>query len=415
MSKDGLLQRSAAVWRRCIGDLGCTVGGTFVQHLVLSQLRVFLFCVTVMALFLLGFGIAKEAVIEGFGLNVALRLFPYVLPDAVRFAAPAAALFAVCKVYGEMSAANELLALKSLGISPTRVFWPGILFGTLLSLPTLWLTDVAASWGYNGVRRVVIQSVEDIAYDGLMQQRCYRSSRFSVHTKRLEGRRLVSPTLWFPATADSPAIIATATTGELRSNPSKNTLAIDLHNGRIEYDGGVCAHFPDTQTLEVPLTDASRFREPVAYCLRELPAEIARQQERVQQLERELAGCDTLVEPLLAQPPGTTDKERRLAAELAQQRQWLSALKTKPHRRWAWGWSCLCFVTVGMPLAVRLRRADYLSVFFAAFLPILSVNYLVLSYTVALTNFGRLPPSSVWIGNLLLLAAGGWLLWAARR
>ena len=45
----------------------------------------------------------------------------------------------------------------------------------------------------------------------------------------------------------------------------------------------------------------------------------------------------------------------------------IARLHMEPHRRWANGFSCLCFVMVGAPLAVVLRNADFLTAFFICF------------------------------------------------
>ena len=47
----------------------------------------------------------------------------------------------------------------------------------------------------------------------------------------------------------------------------------------------------------------------------------------------------------------------------------LYRLHTEPWRRWANGFSCLCFVLVGAPMAIRLRHAEFLAIFFVCFLP----------------------------------------------
>ena len=52
----------------------------------------------------------------------------------------------------------------------------------------------------------------------------------------------------------------------------------------------------------------------------------------------------------------------------------LFRLKTEPWRRWANGFSCLFFVTAGIPLSIRQRSGDFLTSFFLCFLPILLVG-----------------------------------------
>jgi len=99
--------------------------------------------------------------------------------------------------------------------------------------------------------------------------------------------------------------------------------------------------------------------------------------------------------------------QQHLAIALGQLR--LFRLQTEPWRRWANGFSCLAFVLVGAPLAVRMRSADVWSSFIVCFLPILIVYYPLLAYGVDLSKSGELPPYSVWIANVVLMAVGYWM------
>ena len=75
---------------------------------------------------------------------------------------------------------------------------PGFILAFLVSLTAVWLNDVAASWGRQGVQRVVLQSVEQIAYGMLRTQRAYSTEQFSIHVADVEGRKLIRPLLTFP-------------------------------------------------------------------------------------------------------------------------------------------------------------------------------------------------------------------------
>ena len=166
-------------------------------------------------------GIAQEAVRQGLGLLPILRLVPYFLPNALVYAVPGTILFAVCSVYGRMSADNEIVAAKSVGISPMAFLTPGLILAFLVSLTAVWLNDVAASWGQRGVDRVVLQSVEQIAYGLLRTHRVYSTNRFSINVVNIEGRKLIHPTLTFHASEDSPPFTLIAEEAELRLNADK--------------------------------------------------------------------------------------------------------------------------------------------------------------------------------------------------
>src|SRR5215216_5615067 len=111
-------------------------------------------------------------------LAVVLVLLPFVLPTALAYAAPCAMLFTICLVYGRMSADNEVVAAKALGITPVVLLWPAWLLAFALSLVGVWLTDLAFSWGAVGAQKVVIHSVEEIAYGMLRTNGSYANQKF---------------------------------------------------------------------------------------------------------------------------------------------------------------------------------------------------------------------------------------------
>ena len=82
----------------------------------------------------------------------------------------------------------------------------------------------------------------------------------------------------------------------------------------------------------------------------------------------------------------------------------------EPWRRWANGFSCLCFVLVGAPMAIRMRNADFLTSFFLCFLPILIVYYPLFMLGVSRAKAGTLPAPGVWLANVLIALWGVWLL-----
>ena len=164
------------------------------RYVLIELVKVFAVSLAGMTLFMILVGVMKEAYSQGLGLKQVALLIPYVLPEALRFAVPGTILLATCSVYGRLASANEVVAVKSLGISPMVLFWPGFALAAALSIATVWLNDVAVSWGRSGMRRVVIESVEEVAYARLAQQKSFSTKNFSINVKAVEGRKLIRPT-----------------------------------------------------------------------------------------------------------------------------------------------------------------------------------------------------------------------------
>jgi lipopolysaccharide export system permease protein len=381
---------------------------------VLTELlQVFLVTLTALTLFMLIVGLVKEAQQQGLGLVQILMLVPYVLPEAMRFAVPGTMLFAVASVFGRLSANNEITALKAAGVTPMAAIWPAVGLAIVVSFVSVWLNDVAVTWGRDGVRRVVVNSVEQIIYGRLRQQRSYSTSQLSINVKGVDGRKLIRPTLSFQSGgSDKPATIS-ASEAELQADPAKNALIVTFRDGTLHM-GDVKASFPDTIVREVPLDAVSRkgatSRSPSEIAMADFATARIAQGEKIRQVEQMAAGkvaMGMLTGRLEWTAPFATENERQ---QLKHERRMLSRIVVEPWRRWANGFSALCFVLVGAPMAIRMRNADFLTSFFLCFLPILVVYYPVFMLGVDGAKDGRLPPVAAWLGNLLIAAWGWWLL-----
>lgn len=383
------------------------------RYVLIEVSKVFFVALASLTLLLLIVGVVREATDQGLGFGQVVLLLPYILPDALRFTVPATVLFAVSTVYGRMAGSNEIVAIKSLGISPMTVVWPTLILTFLLSLCTVWLNDLAVSWGRNGIRRVAIEAVEDIAYGMLRTQRSYSSERFSINVRRVEGNRLIRPTLTFHAHGKQQGMTLIAEDAELSSDPAEGLLKIICHNYTVEGGEDLRLRDPDVFEIEFPLLDASRVDRneevPSKLPMWVFREKIDKQKVRVEDQKRKMAALAGL--QLM-----TGDFTSLAGEEWAVQNESLKAyneqlhrLYTEPQRRWANGFSCLCFAMVGIPLAIRQRNADLLTSFFLCFLPILIIYYPFLAFSVDASKQGDLPPISIWSGNVVLAAAGMYL------
>jgi len=385
------------------------------RYVLIELLKVFAVTVTSLTTLMMLVGVAKEAIDQGLGLIHVLQMLPYILPNALLFALPGSTLFAVSIVYGRMSGANEVVAIKSLGINPMSMLWPALILAFLLSLVCVWLNDVAVSWGFNNVQRVAIEALDDIAYGMLRTQKSFGTNRFTINVKKVDGRKLVKPVITFTASGNTPPYTITAQEGELRCDTTRNVLVIAFEEGLVQAAGHASYHF-NHEEREIALQDASGKQEtkhhPAHVALKDVPAEIKYQQNVIDETREDMAARAAYALAVgdfadLAKP--FWEEERKNLEYLEQQ---LSRFYTEPPRRWANGFSCLFFVLIGAPMAIRLRNSDVFTSFFACFLPILVVYYPLLIWGVDQAKDGALPPYSVWLGNLIL---GLWGIWLMRR
>lgn len=389
------------------------------RHLIAELTKAFIAALTIVTLLLLLVGVAREALGQSLPPTSILRLIPFVLPDALRIAVPVTLLLATTSVFGRLAGQNEMLAVKSLGISPMVFIGPALVLAFLVSLTTVWLNDLAVSWGREGVQRVVVEAAEEIAYNVLRHARRYRAGRLAINVKRVEGRRLIMPTVTIRPDHSKPGITITAQQAELSCDAARGVLKIVLYKGSVDIDGQLGMQFPEFYEQEIPLGDANDKAKndcpPSWLPLRAIPSQLAAERAEMDQLERSLASqaaCQLVAGDFVRLASKEWDARDNM---LRRRQEMLCRLRTEPHRRWSAGFSCFFFVLVGAPMALRLRNCDFLTSFFLCFLPVLVVYYPLLAYGVDVAKSGTLPPAAVWTGNLLLALWGGYLLRRVHR
>lgn len=384
------------------------------RYVLIELAKVFLVSLAGLTVMMIIVGLVREATMQNLPLKQVVHLIPFVLPDALRVAVPVTLLLATTTVYGRMSGANEVIAAKALGISPTVLLWPVMAVAVVLSVITIWLNDVAVSWGRNGARQVVLEAVEDIAYSMLRAQHRYSSPYFSLNVIDVEGRRLIMPTLTIRSQGDAQSLTVTADEAELKLDREADVLRVILRNGRFDVDGHFTGDLPGVYPYDIPLRDASRARNVDGLAswmpLRAVFEGLDRGEGRITQMEQKQA-AEAAYQLLCGDFHDLTGTRWvRNARELKSTRGQFYRLQTEPHRRFSAGFSCLCFAFIGAPMAIRWRKSDFLTIFFLCFLPILIVYYPLLVYGVDAAKSGSVSPCIVWAGNALLLVWGAWMM-----
>ena len=385
------------------------------RYILLEIFKIFSVSLIVLTMLILLIGVGRELLREGLGLMAVASLLPYVLPMSLQFALPATILFSVCCVYGRMSADGEISTIKASGISPLRIMQPAILFALLLSPFAVYLNDIAVSWGRPGAKRVMMHSIEDVVYRMLRAQRSYSSPKgFSIHVQDVDGRRLLYPTVTMRARGSNEPITMTAREARISLNPDDETLTLDLVDSRVVYGGEITMQLPREFQWPIPLDLVLRkgsvsSSSPSELALRVIGPEAIRQQREVDANRQRLAaqGGFSLVSARWPELAGPKGQQLRGAIDAGQVR--LTRLHTEPWRRWAGGFSCFFFVVVGVPLAIRMKSADYWTSFGLCFVPILIVYYPLMQFGLDSAKDGSLPPYAVWLGNGLLGLIGVFL------
>jgi lipopolysaccharide export system permease protein len=347
----------------------------------------------------------KQGLSQGLPPMVMLYVMPYMLPEMLGITIPVSLLLSVSIVYGRMTGTNEVVALKSLGINPMVIVWPVIVFAFLLSLGTIWMQEIAATWCRPSYARVVAESVEEIAYGMLRTNHSCSLAQFSITVKNVEGDKLIQPTITIHDVASNSTTTLRAAEAELHTDRQAQVLNIICRHVDMDMEGKFQYNDPDEWHHPVPIINPGRspgvlehHRDWVA--MYEIPEHIAQLKAEVLPLEQQRAGLEAIGQTL---PPAASDR-------LADIWRLIYRLQTEPYRRLSNGFTCLCFVLIGIPVAMLWRHADVLTNFFVCFVPILAVYYPLLMLSEDLSTSGKLWPISFWISNTIFIASGILLL-----
>ncbi|MEL7263868.1 MAG: LptF/LptG family permease, partial [Planctomycetota bacterium] len=285
---------------------------------------------------------------------------------------------------------------------------------------TVALGDLAGSWGVPGMKRVLMMSIEEVVVRVLASERSYSTPQgLSIHVRDVtEDRRLIHPSITLRRDAESQPLRLTAREGRIQLNPQTQQLDIIVDDFHIE-GGSFRMNHP--KRGKIPINLDKVFRKGGGQ-LRpsELPLLSLRFQR--QQTQTQLASMrgHQATHAAFSLASARWDKlsneeGQRLRSEIKSAEHRIGRLDLEPWRRWATGFSCLCFCFVGAPLAVLLRSRDYWMTFGACFLPILLIYYPLMMLGTDQAKQGEMPLYAPWLGNITLLAIGVFLVTRVRR
>ncbi|WDQ19260.1 LptF/LptG family permease [Rhodopirellula sp. P2] len=390
------------------------------RTILFEILRIFIVALFVLTTLILLIAVGRELIRKGLGPMAVLQLLPFAIPISLQHAVPATALFSVCCVYGRMAADGEISTVKASGISPLRLLQPAIVFAALLSPVAVYCSDMAVSWGKPGVKRVVLLSIEDIAYRLLESDHSYTSDHgFSIHVREIVDRRMISPRVTVRGKGDD-AFTVTASEGQLMMDEETQSLVLKLVDSEMIRGKALQGFIPGEHRFEIPLGNALEEDDISTRSPSELPLRLIRN-ERLRQRERTHAKIGELAAftgfSLLTSRPSEIggEKSASIQSSLHASRHRLTRLQTEPWRRWAEGFTCFFFVLVGAPLAILAKTSDYWTTFGMCFLPTILVYYPLYLLGLDQAKAGDMPPYGVWIGNVVLSGVGMILVARVRR
>ncbi len=372
--------------------------------------------------------VMTKATSAGLGPREILKLVPYLIPSSLPFTVPVALLFAATVVYGRLASDNEVIAVKTAGMSAMVLIWPAILLSLVLSFTLSFLTATAIPMSTSAARLVIYQNIEDLFYKKLKMDRVFDVPEwpFLIHVRDVEDRVLLGAT--FKQRADRPApSISMPGAGAPESGPAYQMI-VKATEARIKFDfgnGKVIIYFKDADISRTGMEPSEGIVRDTSFdfdipgkgvvggtekmleemTVAEMHAKEADYREKIiWERKHQVVAASWYIAsgrmPLI--------KWKELEAAFGKYDYWagqIAKIETEVQNRMAMAWGSLFFVVLGAPVGILFARRDFLSAFISCFMPIILVYYPLMLFGTNLGKEGIVHPMTVWAGNGVLWAA----------
>lgn len=299
------------------------------------------------------------------------KVFLYYVPFLLGYTLPIACLVTVIMTFSRFSADNEILAMRSCGISLKQLLGPLMMIGLILSLLTFVLNDSIIPQAHHEQRKLLknvgVKNPTALLEAGIFISD-FRDQILFIY--RIDGNKIYNVRIYQPQPDGRPTRTIVAKAGEFTPVPGEDKIKLklidgtsdepDLDNPHSFYKLNFKNYFMtlDLSTTDNKVTD----KKPKSMSLRELKKKI--------------------------------DEYQRIFVDIA-------PLLTEWHRKITWSFSVLIFILLGFPIAVITHRRERTANVALAFL--CAASYYLLSLGCEALSVQHITPAwlTMWIPNLM--------------
>src|SRR3954447_8410501 len=255
----------------------------------------------------------------------------YILPFSLIFTIPWGLLTAILLVFGRLSADNELIALRSNGVSVPRVCVSLAFLALVCTAISLWLNVQVAPAAQEKLR----SNLYDLATRNPMalfgsDQVIDEFPGRKIYVGKKEGNKLENITVFEMNEDDLPIRVTYARTGMLEADLPNKRILMHLYEARYQ------------QRDEKNPLDLRKVRDGISMTEGTLPISL----EELYDKEKKKPSRSALsIEQLLDQLKSANVRER-------------SASRTEINKRFSFPFSCLAFAVIAVPLGVTAHRRE---------------------------------------------------------
>lgn len=407
------------------------------QRYVLGEVaRAFsLALLTITAVFVL-LTVMTRAASAGLGPLEILSLIPYMIPASLPYTVPVSLLFSATVVYGRLAGDNEVIAVKTAGLSAMVLIWPSVLLALALSLLLNHLSATFIPESNAAGKKVIFKNLEDFFYKKLNMERYAEFPQWVIKVKSVEGRKMIDAI--FKQRAEKREAAAFLPRPLEAEDESAYSMVIQADSARIDFDyskDNAHVFFENAivskvgidrseaniknDGIDIPIPGKGAFGQAKMVeemTVAEMEATRAEYLENIAMARKRQAVAAAWL--IGSGRPGLVDW-KEVNAAFGKFDYWQAECKkfeTEIQMRQAMAWGSLFFVILGAPVGILYARRDFLSAFITCFMPIILVYYPLMLFGVNLGKEGIIWPELAWTGNVVLwLAAFIWALPPVRK
>lgn len=372
---------------------------TIDKYIFIQFLPYFFICVALFSFVFLAdqlLEITDYIVNYGVGPLTVIMMVTYSFPSFLEYVIPISTMIAVLLVFLSMSADNEVVALKSSGVSIYRFLPPVLAFSLCATLVTGGMTLYGLPWGNLAFQKLVVD-VMVTSFDMGIAEREFNNAfpgvmlyvgEIDQDTHRMTDVLIEDRRAGDSGKSSEGSITVSAPTGRFLFDSATHRFALHLENGLI-----------NQVNLKEQTTNTIRFE---TY---EINFDLGKRAKTIgshRKDEKEMF-------------PAELYHYLRTASEKTRERERYRAALMEFYKKGSIPFACLALGLLAFPLGIQTRSRKKSSGVGMALMCFL-IYYILLSAGETFAETGSLTPLlGAWLPNLVMIAAGVWFMAKAAR
>jgi len=326
--------------------------------------------------------IADLVINKGVDILSVLKLLLYMTPYMFTYALPISVLIAVLMALGRLSSDNEIIAIRSSGVSLFRLIAPFLIIGFILSLGLLLFNDRAASYAHFAYRKTLIDvGVKNptAAFEEGVFINSFEKYILFIYRVDQKKNRLNNVRIYEPQGENKPTRTIVAKAGEFITDPEKNIVKLKLIDGTSDE--------PD------PENPKNFYKLNFKTYFMNLNPAQTKNSKKIEKKPKEM----------------TIKELRKEISNLGKDNIDTTPLKTEIHEKITLALSCFVFTLIGASLGIITRRREK-SINLGIAILVIMIYYPLFVGCEAMAMERFLPPEYImWLPNIIFGAIGGFL------